>query len=240
MFFQRDVNIYWEKKIGLEATDGTWGKILRAIFLTDGLSWWKLKEAKTCQKSKKGNSWCGKRGFLLFSCDCWCSCSNSARGTFKERGLKYLTTLTQHCPGTDAQNACIQRDTRQKVRDKYPHASYWCFHANLSWTESERDRESDVRNARLHLSNLSPLYHRAAAVSRHTTSLQTNPLLFESLLTWRHEIGASPNIRLLQLTLYPSTHCLIKPQLRADSNSRGGSWHVSRICKKNWSEILTR
>lgn len=39
-----------------------------------------------------------------------------------------------------------------------------------------------------------------------------------------------PKTRLLQLTLYSSKHCLIKPELHADSNPWEGSWHVSRIC----------
>lgn len=73
------------------------------------------------------------------------------------------------------------------------------------------------------------LYHRAAAVcNRQPRFKQTPP--FDSMLTWRHTIGMNPNIRLLQLTLYSSTQFLIKPKPCAEVNSRGGSWHVGRIC----------
>lgn len=57
---------------------------------------------------------------------------------------------------------------------------------------------------------------------------QTPP--FVSMLTWRHTTGMSPNIRLLQLTLYSSTQSLIKPKPHADLNSGGGSRQVSQIC----------
>lgn len=91
------------------------------------------------------------------------------------------------------------------------------------------EREEGWRDRSLHLSNLSALSLNCSCV--HTDNLASNkPLSFDSMVTWRHMIGMSPNIALLQLTIYSSTHCLIKPKPRADSNSRQGSWHVSQIC----------
>lgn len=94
----------------------------------------------------------------------------------------------------------------------------------------ERDRERGMEGQEASPTKTSPLFiiELQLCADRQPRFKQTPP--FDSMLTWRHTIGMSPNIRLLQSTLYSSTHCLIKPNTRAGSDSREQSWHVSWIC----------
>ncbi len=101
------------------------------------------------------------------------------------------------------------------------HVLFWCFHANLSWTELERGRERDGRRGGFtYQTSLLFIIELQLCADRQPRFKQTPP--FDSMLTWRHVIGMCPNIRLLQLTLYSSTHSLIKPKLHAALNSWEG------------------
>lgn len=86
----------------------------------------------------------------------------------------------------------------------------WLFWCQFSWIESERGR----KDASLHLSHSSRLYHRAAAVCRQTTSPQTDPSFWQHANLEACDSDESQYLR--RLAFYPFT----PPRYQAEAECR--------------------
>lgn len=168
-----------------------------------------------------------ERDFFSLQLYLWCV---QALATSTQWGLKYLTNHIEHCPGT----AHAYRDTRQRVR-KEVSSLYWCFDANLSWIEFERDIERDGRTgAFTYQTSLLFIIELQLCADRQPLFKQTPP--FDSVLTWRHTGWMSPNIFSSSLYMHSRSALSSRSLVQTQTLEKGLGMSVGSV--KNVSKIL--
>lgn len=159
-------------------------------------------------------------------------CHPWALATSTQWGLKYLTTHTECCPDT----AHAYRATRHWRRARMEVSPwfilmFWCqFEVNWIW-KRQREREG-WKDGNLHL-NLFIIELQLCA-DRQPLFKQTPP--FDSMLTWRHTVGMTPNIFSSSLYIYSYSGLSSWNLMQTQTPGKGLGMSAGSV--KNVSEIV--